>query len=275
MNSFEKFLYFMQGKMERPTPYGWFHLMWIGIALLCIFILYLFKNKRGEKQLKRVLATYGIIAFILEFLKQLIWSFKYDASLNIVTWDYEWYSFPFQLCTTPIYVSLICLILKKGKLRDALLSYMAFITILGSVATAIKPDTCFVSDILINIHTMWMHIGSLVVSIYLLMSGEIKIKLSNVLYGIMVFLIFVLIADILNIIIYNAGILSNETFNLFYISPYYVSDLPIFDTIQKNNAYFIFILIYILIISAGAFIVYFVALFIQKLVKKKNIYDKI
>ena len=56
--------------------------------------------------------------------------------------------------------------MKKGKVRDSLLSYMAFITILGSIATIIIPDSCFVSDILINIHTMWLHCGSLVVSIW-------------------------------------------------------------------------------------------------------------
>ena len=29
MNIFEKVLYLLQGEMETPKPFGWFHLMWI------------------------------------------------------------------------------------------------------------------------------------------------------------------------------------------------------------------------------------------------------
>ena len=83
------------------------------------------------------------VALLLEVLKQIIWAFNYDALSGIVTWDYEWYAFPFQLCSTPIYVSLICLFLKKGKFRDALFSYLSYFTILLQYAWLVKSELTY------------------------------------------------------------------------------------------------------------------------------------
>jgi hypothetical protein len=266
MNYFEKLLYLLQGEMNTPKVFGLFHCFWIILSIIFIIILYNKKNKYGENKLKVVLGVYGIIALILEILKQLIWSFNYNQITNIIKWDYEWYSFPFQLCTTPIYVSLICLFLKKSNIRKSLLSYLAYITILGSITTIIMPTSCFVSDILVNIHTMWLHCGSLVVSVYLLISGEVEINIKNLMKAIIVFLFILLIAILLNVIIYNSGILNGETFNMFYISPYFESTLPIFNIIWKNVPYIIFLLIYISSIGLGGYLIYFISTYLKRII---------
>jgi len=264
MNFFEKIIYSLQATMQTPTSFGWFHLVCIFLTLLFIFILYKLKNSYNEKQLKIVLFIYGFIALVLELLKQISWSFNYEN--GIITWDYQWYAFPFQLCTTPIYVSLICLFLKNSKIRKSLLSYIAFTTILGSFMTIIIPTSCFTKDILVNIHTMWLHCGSFVLSIYLVMTKEVKINIKNLISAIIVFLMFVLFAQVLNITIYNSGILNGETFNMFYISPYFISSLPVFDVIQQNVPYIIFLVIYIIIIILGSILVYL----IEKLIIRRK-----
>ncbi len=265
MNFFEKILYFLQGEMERPKSYGWFHLLWVFLTIISIIYLYKVRDTYNEKQLKKVLAIYGIIAFILELTKQLIWAFNYNSVTNIVTWDYEWYAAPFQLCTTPIYIALISLFLKKGKLRDNLLSYVAYITIWGSLATIIMPDSCFVKTIEVNIHTMFLHCGSFVLSIYL-MFNEVKPTKKSLLGAIKTFLVFVFIALSLNFIVYHLGILDGETFNMFYISPYFISSLPIYNKLQEILPYFIYLIFYIFSISIGGFIIYMLH---KKLRKKK------
>ena len=265
MNSFEKFLYFLQAEMEVPKTLGWFHILWILFVVISIIVLFFLRKKHNEKKLKIILGVYGVIAFILELLKQLIWAFNYDSVTNIVTWDYSWYSAPFQLCTTPMFISLICVFLKNNKLRKSLLSYTAFVTILGSLITLIIPDSCFTSDILVNIHTMWLHCGSLVVSVYLLMSREVEINIKNFINAIIVFLVFVALAEILNISVYNLGILNGETFNMFYISPYFITHLPVFKTIQESVPFIIYLLSYIGIIFTGSLIVYFISYLISKI----------
>lgn len=256
MNIFYKFLLFLQSEMTEPKPWGWYHLMWIGIIILALIILAF--TKTNNKNLNKVLLIYGLIALILEALKQVTWAFNYDSVTNIVTWDYQWYAAPFQLCTTPIFACIIAACLNKNsKLKGALLSYVAFFTILGSIATVVMPTTVFTKTILVNIHTMWLHCGSLVVSIYLIMKKIIKPNFKNFLNASCVFLIFVLIADILNILVYNSNILNGATFNMFYISPYFTSELPVFSLIQDKVPYFIYLLFYILILNIGAYIVFF------------------
>lgn len=271
MNLFEKFLYFLQGEMNEPKPFGWFHILCLCVTAIILFILYKLKKHHGEKQLKIVICTYGIIALVLEVLKQLIWSFNYDVSTGIIVWDYEWYSFPFQLCTTPIFVCIICLFLKKGKVRNSLFSYLSFVTILGSISTMLMPDSCLVEDILVNIHTMWLHLGSFVVSIYLLMSGEVKINCHSFRSSIIIFLVLVFIANFMNIFIYNIGVLKDETFNMFYISPYFISTLPVFDVIQSSVPYIVYLIIYILALTFGAFIIYSISKLVKRMWLRKSL----
>lgn len=262
MNILGKMLLFLERQMPRPTAYGWFHLLWLLFVAVAIIFLYHRRTHHSEKQLKQILGIYGVTALVLEILKQLIWTFQYDSAANTFHHDFQWYAFPFQLCTTPIFVSLICLFLKKGKLRDFLLSYMAYITIIGSISVILVPNDCFVSDVLVNIHTMWLHLGSFVVSVYLLMSGEVPITLSAVRKAIPPFLGFVAIANTMNILIYQSGVLNGETFNMFYISPYFESMLPVFHELQGKVPYALYLGTYVVTLICGAHLIYAIARFL-------------
>ena len=103
------------------------------------------------------------------------------------------------------------------------------------------------------------------------MSGAVEINKQNLKGALIVFLVFTFVAEILNIFIYNMGILNGETFNMFYISPYFKSTLPVFDVIQENVPFIIFLFIYILAISIGATIIYKLAYFIKS---KANLFNK-
>jgi len=264
MNAIESILYFLQSEMNTPKAFGVFHISCLALVVVCILFLIKQKKNYSEFQLKVIIGLYGIVALMLETLKQLTWSFNYDVNLGSVFWDYEWYAFPFQLCSTPIYVTMICLFLKKGKLRDSLFSYLSYITILGSIATMIMPDNCFTSDILVNIHTMWLHLGSFVVSVYLLLTGEVKTNLTSLKHAILVFLIFLFLALSMNVVVYNLDILNGETFDMFYVSPYFISALPVFDIIQENTPYVIFLSIYTIAVILGSCVIYFISKNIKK-----------
>ena len=258
-------LAFLEAEMVTPKPYGAFHLIWLGLTIAVIVFLCFVRKRHNERMLKCILGVYGVASFILEVLKQLIWSVEYNEELGKFIWDYQWYAAPFQLCTMPIYVCLICLFLNKSKVRDALLAFVAYTTILGSIASAIIPDQLFVSDILINVHAMFLHLGSLVVSMYLLISGEVKINIKSLLMGLVVFVIVIIVANTLNIVIYKSGVLNGETFNMLYISPYFESTLPVFDSIYKSVPYIIFLALYIVALSLGSYIIFAIAKGISKI----------
>jgi len=259
MNFFVKFLLFLQTEMTRPEPYGWYHLLWIGLTVLTIALLFLLRKHWGEKQLKWVLGIFGIIAALTELLKQISWSFQWDAATQTAIWDYQWYAAPFQLCSTPIYLALLCLFLKKGKFRNACLSYLAFVTVLGGLMTILIPDSCFCRDTLVNIHTMWLHCGSFVLAVYLLMSGAVKPERRSWMRGVTVFFIMAAIALALNIGVYHSSVLGDESFNMFYISPYFISVLPVFDAIQQAVPYPVFLGLYLVALTLGSLVVFLIA----------------
>ena len=259
MNAFERIVYALQFEMERPASYGWFHLAWFAASVLLILFLCLRKEKDHERTLKTVLLIYGLVALILEAVKQIIWSYHWDPAAGTGSWDYQWYAFPFQLCTTPIFVSLICIFLRKGGLRDRLLSFMAYVTILGSLATALYPESCFVRTVLVDLHTMYLHFGSLVVSVWLLASGEVKTRFRDLLRGYGVFPAFAGLAEGLNLCLYHSGVLGDESFNMFYISPYFPSALPVFDRLWAQLPFPLFLLLYLAAIFLGALLVWGIA----------------
>ena len=262
MNLFEKILVFLQGKMIEPIQFGIYHISWVIVSILLVIILYKFRREYNKKQCNIILYTYGIIALILELLKQLIWTFEYKD--NILIYDYQWYAFPFQFCTTPIFVSLLIPLIKNNKIRDSLISYLSYFTILGSIMTMILPDSCLTNYILVNVHTMWLHCGSFVISCYLLINNKFNFK--KFINGFYVFVIFVLLANTLNIVFYSTNIIGNETFNMFYISPYFISELPIYNIIQQNVPYIVYLLFYILTIFIGGLIVYNITCFIKRVI---------
>ena len=101
------------------------------------------------------------------------------------------------------------------------------------------------------------------------MSGEVKINISALKSAIIVFLIFVEIAELMNIVVYNLGILNGENFNMFYISPYFISTLPVFDVIQENVPYLVYLIIYILALIMGGIIIYSITVLINKFLEYK------
>lgn len=270
MSAIKKILYILEKDMITPTPFGWYHWLWIILGIVAIALLCSQRKHASEKQLKRVLGIYGIVALTTELLKQLSWSLDVGGPLGGLVWDYSWYSAPFQLCSTPIYVSLLCLCLKKSKLRDHLLSYMALITIQGGLMTMLMPSSCFVDDILVNIHTMWLHCGSMVVGVYLLMTGIVPLEKKSLLRAGVTFLCFVAIALTMNVSVYHSGILGDETFNMFYISPYFTSDLPVFDAIQAAVPYPLFLASYIAALILGSTVIYIAARGIRYLANYVN-----
>lgn len=270
MNTFEKIITFLQKEIETPKAWGWFHLNWFFLTILLITLFVIFRKKYSQKQMKTVLLIYAILSLILEITKQVIWSFNFDPETLIGTWDFQWYAFPFQLCTTPIYVCILISLLKKGKFQEDLIYYLIFITIIGSLATMFMPDSCFCRTLEVDIHTMVLHFGSFVVSFYLIMHNLNKINFKNFLRGYKVFLIMALIANMGNIILYKSGILHGETFNMFYISPYFPSVLPVFCDLYYKVPYVIYLVLYLLGVFIGGLIIYLILKGIKKIKSRRK-----
>ena len=75
----------LNSEMIEPKPWGWFHLLWVGITIFFLILFFITRNKTSEKETKIVLSIYGIVALILEILKQIAWSYNLDPNTGKIT----------------------------------------------------------------------------------------------------------------------------------------------------------------------------------------------
>lgn len=268
MNLFEEIIYKLKNiTMERTTGFSPFLLVSYIILIFVLVILFKLRNKYNEKQLKKVLTIYVVFVIILGILKQLIMSYRCEM---FCYWEYNFSTFPFQYCTIPMYFALLSLFLKKCKLRDYLLSFIAYFSLLGSIAAIIFAPFGISNIIVISIHTIILHFGSFALSIYLIINNEVKPDKRYFIGGLITFLIAVIFAYILDIVFYNLNITGGREFNMFFISPYYNSGNSVMDYYKHNYNYIVFITCYLIFTISCAYLFWFIHRLINKKRKKSK-----
>lgn len=255
----------LDSRAQVPKPYGWFHIaFWIISVFIGIWLCVKIKNP-DEKTVRKILLTMGLICTILEIYKQTVYSFSYADST--FTFDYQWYAFPFQFCSMPMYVQLLAGLIKKGKVHDALCSFLATYSIFAGLCVMIYPNDVFTDLTGVNIQTMICHASMLTIGIFLLGSGYVKAELKTILKALPVFATAVGIAVLMNELTVASGILNGETFNMFFVSRHFEPSLPVYSTVQALVPYPWCLIIYVLAFSVASFIVLLAAMGIKKIIE--------
>ena len=209
---------------NAPGNYGWFHILALLLVISAIVILCVFIKKVDEKKLKLILIITSAVMIGLEIYKQLTFSWNILDAKNS---KYAWYSFPFQFCSTPMYVMLVAGLVKPGKFRDYLLSFLATFSLFGGLAVMLYPNDVFVTRVGIDVQTMVHHGSQVVIGLFLLIKGVVKPHWKTFLQSFAVFASLVIVALTLNLIMPAIGITAGQTFNMFFISPYHACTLPV------------------------------------------------
>lgn len=260
-------LEFLDSHMNQPKPYGWFHLLWLGLSFLAGVLLCLLFPRGTEQQVRTVVFSVAFLVALLEIYKQINYSFSYEGGK--ITGDYQWYIFPWQFCSTPMYVGLLAGV-TKGKLHRSLCAYLGSFALFAGLCVMFYPTTVFISTIGVNIQTMVCHGSMISVAMYLLYTGYAKAEGKTVLRALPVFLGCVALAVIMNEIAYRAGLLETETFNMFFISPHCEPSLAVYSLVQEAVAYPWCLIFYVGGFTAAAFIVVMLAKLLLKLKKVKT-----
>ena len=273
MNGFEKIVYFLSARMEKPEIFGTWHLVSLTLAvLLAAFMVWKFKDC-NDKTLRRVLLVFWVIIVIFEVYKQTV--FSMDSDGVTAKWDYQWYSFPFQFCSTPMYLLPILIFAKEGKFRNAVVAYMATFSLFAGLAVMIYPGDVFTDMIGINIQTMVHHGLQFVIGVFLVAHNRHHLNKRFFAWCMIVFSVLALVALAMNIIMHNVFLANgmNDSFNMFFISPYHNCTLPILSEIYPLVPYPVFLLIYVLgfaLVSALVYTIEKVTVSICSKIKHRN-----
>lgn len=247
--------------MPTPTLYGAFHVAWFVFFIIAAILLGVFHKKGSDKRVVWIVFGTAVVVTLLEIYKQINYTFTVGDT-GIVA-DYQWYAFPWQFCSMPMYVGLLAGIIRKGKIHNALCSFLATYAIFAGACVMFYPGDVFVSEVGINIQTMVCHGSMITVGIYLLYTGHVKVEHKTILKALPVFAVAVAIACVMNDIAFKTGLLETEAFNMFYVSPHQPPHLPIYSLVQQAVPFPWSLIIYILGFTAASYVILLLAIAIK------------
>ena len=240
-------------KMQVPQPYSPFHIFFIIASIRAGFRISDHCAGRGGSAVRRVLFWGSLLIIVLEIYKQINYTFRVEGG-RIVT-DYQWYAFPFQFCSTPMYIGLIAAVTKNEALHRRLCAYLASYSLFAGISVMAYPVSVFTDTVGINIQTMVWHGGMIAMGIVLLRTDYVRASLGTVIQAFPVFLTLVTAAAVMNELAHRTGLVARETFNMFFISPYCAPSLPVYSMIQPRVSFPVSVLVYVAGFTAAAMIV--------------------
>ena len=238
-----KVLNMLNTQVQAPAVFGVYHIICLLIvAGLTVFLCTRYGDLSREK-IRKVVFWTAMSVVILEVYKQTVYSFTVEDGK--IVFDYAWYAFPWQFCSTPMYVGVLVGLTKKGKVHDALAAYLASYSIFAGLCVMVYPGDVFTETAGINFQTVVCHGSMIVIGVWLLVSGYVKPCMRSLKMAMTVFATTIGIAMILNEIAHATGLLETDTFNMFLISPYCEPSLPVYSEIQEILPYPLSVMAYI------------------------------
>lgn len=272
MEFWQNLLRIMDYQMQTPQLFGWFHIACFALTVLATVALCFHHKEDSAKRVRSVVLITAIVVALAEIYKQINYSFSYTDG---ITFDYQWYAFPFQFCSTPMYVGLLAGVLPKGKLQQALYSYLATFAVFAGLCVMIYPGDVFVGTLGINIQTVICHGSMICVGVYLFYTGTVKLEHRTIGRAMLVFACTVSMAVLFNEIAYWTGLLERETFNMFFVSRHCDPSLPVYSWVQAIVPYPWCLLIYIAGFTAASYMILLIGMGFQKMTTSRVRKEKI
>ena len=262
---FKRVLAVLDSQMTEPVPFGWFHFLFLALtALACAFVIYKCRNIK-ETQLRKVLFSTSIVLIVLEIYKQINCSYNVDED----TWSYAWSAFPFQFCSSPLYIMPLAAIIRREGLRKRLYAFLGSYCLVAGLVVMLYPTTVFTSTIGVNLQTMIHHGAMIVIAVLLLVSNTFPLNARGLVLALPVFLILCAMAMAMNGLYILWGD-SAQNFNMFYISPANEPPADILVTLLEYIPYIVYLLGYLAFFTLGAYLVLlFTRLLYQKCGKER------
>ena len=243
--------------MTPPKTFGTFHLLFLFLGLAVYVGLAWLLRKTNEKQNKIVLVSIGGFLFLCEVYKQLFYTYY------IGNGSYQWWIFPFQLCSIPMYLCLIVPFIKKEKVQGWFYTFLSTYNLLGGFISMIEQSGLSHPYITLTLHAYIWHLSLVFVGFYLIASNRAGKHFKDILPAICIFAVLCVIAQTINIVFRQHDI------KMFYISPYHSTPIAVFKQIEAKCGWFINALLYCFAQTLGACLFLWIGLNI------KNWYAKI
>ena len=158
---------------------------------------------------KNIFFYCGLLMLFSEVWKQ--WCLTYILNNG----HYNWWYFPFQLCSIPMYICLILPWIRSPQIYDAFLTFLMDFGMLGGIFAFCDTSGMYYHYPPLTIHSFAWHILLIILGLYAGFTIGKNISIRNYLKSAGIYLICCVIATIWNLLFHPYG-----NINMFYISPY-------------------------------------------------------
>lgn len=224
-------------RMETPQLFGSFHIIasLLAAALAVLLAVFFARRAKSEARVIRILAVTGWIMIILEVYKQL---FLYHV---VNGGAYDFWFFPFQLCSVPMY---LCIILPalRAKARAAAMTFMGGYTFVSAAATLVFPEDILRPYIALTAHGFIWHGLLLFISLLVFFTGSFDADICGLRGAALLFAVLCVIAIGINTAVEpvmpairaaHPGV-AHDWAAMFYLNPFHISPQPVISSIQKT-----------------------------------------
>lgn len=239
--------------VKEPKPYGFYHFFCIVVViLLTIYLCKKYKNT-DEKSFRKVILVGWLIMLLFEIIKQFYGSFDFASK----TFKYNYSKFPLQFCSTPLYVMPIVAFSKNNTIQRAARNYLQSFTLLAGIMVFLVPNTVYSTDLFLDIQTMVHHGLQIIMGIFIASYNIENYDYKSFKEGTIVFLIFLLIAIILNVGLNKIEYIRiNYNFNMFYVSPYDLPPANLSRWLYNNVSFPTYAILYLIGVTLFSFLLF-------------------
>ncbi len=197
----------------------------------------------------------GMVMLASEIWKQWILTFTLNHG------SYNWWYFPFQLCSIPMYVCLAIGICSSSRIRkqssylrshgdricSLLMAFLMDFGILGGIFAFFDTSGMHYAYFPLTIHSFAWHILLIIIGCYSGLNEKADRSLKGYCFSVILYLVCCGTATLFNLVFHQYGMI-----NMFYISPYYRMRQRVFCQIAALTGSGRAIFIYILASITGA-----------------------
>lgn len=201
-----------------------------------------------DRQFSRLLFGCGLFLAAWELYKQIfLYAFINGGS-------YDWWYFPFQLCSLPMYLCLLLPFLKPGPAKQTIYTFMQDFHLLGGIAALLVPDGFRHIHWSLTLHGYVWHILLVLMGLAILVSGRAETGRRGFFRAVRLFLLCCLAATFINCLPPARG-----RADMFYITPYQPSSQPVFHQLALRLGILPANLLYLATVCLGGFLIHQIA----------------
>lgn len=255
----DRFIEFTSWAMEKPKPYGPFHIIFSVLGITVCLLLAWLLRKVGDRGNRIVLFSVGLFLILTEVYKQLFYYYHIEDE------KYNFGIFPFQLCSVPMYLCIIAAFVKSQRINNAMYGFMTTFNFIGGIMAFIEPSGIVHDHLMLTLHAFVWHLSLIFIGAYLLISGRGAKTMKDYRASAILFVLLCAVAFTINLSLWDV---SGGDINMFFVGPRN-SSLIVFKQISEYAGWYVSTLLYIPTVCLGAFLIFLPSYFHNKKTLKR------